>query len=223
VDQKFFKKKLGLSATVKKNDFSNPYIPVAFRSNTVYKGLNVNFRSKHLPIITISYAPVSQLTYIDSLLSENIFYSFNSSVTHMYKLGDKQATTSIVYSRFYNNASDSSFTYYNAKNVYYTQSIAFDYYTLVLGISHSKSQEFELNVFDGFFNFKVRKNGSVGLGFKISDFNKLYSRLGPYGSVKFALGRLGIVSLSYDNGFIPTRNHTFIANTMMNVGFLKQL
>lgn len=222
VVQKFFKRKLSLTASMKTNDFSNPYVPLNYKSNTVFKGLSATFKAKHLPVVSVSYAPISQLTFVDSTLIENMFYSFNTSVIHIYKLGDMPATTSIIYNRFYNDQVDTSFTYYNARNIYLSQSVSFEYFNLSVTLSNSKSPDFELNVFDGYASFKVGKVHLIGFGFKVNDFNREISKIGPYGTFRLNLKNWGFINASYVNGYIPTTNHRFIQNNMMNIGFVKQ-
>ena len=221
-EQKFFRRKLNLTASVRTNDFSNPYIPLNYKSNTIFKTLQATFRTKNFPVISIGYSPMSQLTYVDSLLRENTFNSFNASIFHQYKLGDKKASSSFVYNRFYNNESDTSFSYYNAENFFLTQSVILEFFTLNVSLSRSKSSSFELNVLDGYINFIIGKFSAVGLGVKVNSFDKQLSKSGPYGTMKLNLGRFGVLSASYDNGYLPAANHRFIENNMMNVALVKQ-
>jgi hypothetical protein len=222
-EQQFFKRKLRVSASVKTNDFSNPYIIQNYKSNTVFKSIQANFRAKRFPMITLGYVPISQLTYVDSTLTENRFQSLNAGMTHFYKLGERKATSSFVYNRFYNNVADTSFAYYNAKNIFFSQQVDFSLYTMNVSASHSKSPGFELNVLDAFLNVKVGRFGLVGFGVKVHSFDKLINATGAYGSLEINMGKLGVLSAEYDNGFLPGNNHRFVKNNQMNINFIKQL
>ena len=222
-DQQFFNRKLKISASVKTNDFSNPYIIQNYKSNTVFKSLQATFRAKHLPMITIGYVPISQLTYVDSVLTENRFQSLNAGLTHFYKLGTRSATSSFIYNRFYNTINDSSFAYYNAENIFFNQTVDFALYAMTLSVSHSKSPGFELNVLDAGLNWKAGKFGTVGFGVKVNDFDKLINSTGFYSSIQVNMGKLGVLSGVYDDGFLPGNNHRFIRNRMMNINFIRQL
>jgi hypothetical protein len=222
-DQQFFKRKLRVSASVKTNDFSNPYIVQNYKSNTVFKSIQASFRAKRFPMITLGYVPISQLTYVDSTLTENRFQSLNAGLTHFYKLGERKASSSFVYNRFYNTITDTSFAYYNAKNIFFSQQVDFSLYTMNVSVSHSKSPGFELNVLDALLNVKAGRFGLVGFGVKVHSFDKLINATGAYGSVQINMGKLGVLSAEYDNGFLPGNNHRFVKNNQMNINFIKQL
>ena len=222
-DQQFFKRMLKITASVKSNDFSNPFIVQNYKSNTVFKSLQASFHARHLPIITLGYIPISQLTYVDSLLTENKFQSLNAGLTHFYKIGDRSASSSFIYNRFYNSASDSSFAYYNAENIYFNQTIEFPFYSMLISLSHSKSPGFELNVLDGGLNIKAGRFGNFGFGVKVNDFDKQINESGFYGSLQLYLGKLGILNASYDNGFLPASGHRFIRNEILNINFIRPL
>lgn len=222
VEQKLLRKRLSLTGSVRTNDFSNPYIPLNYKSNTIFKSIQAVFKGKRLPVISLGFSPMSQLTLVDSLLRENTFNSLNANVYHFYKIGDKKATTSLVYNRFYNNESDTSFSYYNAQNIFITQSVSFELYTLSVSVSSSKSPSFELNVLDANINLKLGKQSALSLGVKVNDFNKEVSKSGFYGNIQFNLGKLGLLNASYDYGYLPTIRRQFIQNNIMNASLIKQ-
>lgn len=220
-DQQFFKRKLKIAASLRSNEFNNPYIIQNYSSNTVFKSLQATFRSRKFPVITVGYIPTSQITSVDSQLVENHFYSFNTGVTHTYRIGERNASSVLIYNKFYNNESDTSYLYYNAENIFFNQNILFSLYTMNLSISHSKSTSFELNVLDAGLQFKFCKTGSVGFGVKVNEFDREASETGGYGSFQFSIKRLGFLNIVYDDGFIPASNHRFVRNKMMNLSFTR--
>lgn len=222
-DQSFFKRKLRITAGVRANDFTNPYIAQRYEANTLFKTAQVSFRARKLPTITIGYQPYSQLTYVDSVLTENRFQSLQANLTHAYKIGLRTGSSSFVYNRFYNEAADSSFAYYNAENIFWNQTINFSDFDATLSVSRSRSTGFELNVLDAFLNFKAGKLGTAGLGVRVNNFNKQKTGTGIYGSVQLNLGSLGMLSVMYDDGYLPSANRQFIKNSIMNINFTKQI
>jgi hypothetical protein len=220
-DQQFLKRKLKLAVALRSNEFSNPYIIQNYKSNTIFKSIQATYRAKRMPAVTIGYQPTSQITAIDSQFVENQFYSFNAGLTHSYKIGERRASSVLVYNRFYNNESDTSYLYYNASNIFFNQTILFNLYTMNMSLAHSKSTSFELNILDAGFQFKFSKIGSLGFGVKINDFDRTISETGAYGTIQLNLKKLGVINMVYDNGFIPGSNHRFIKNKMMNLNFTR--
>ena len=220
-DQLLFNRKLKIAASLKSNEFSNPYIVQRYQSNTVYKSIQLTYRQKKMPMISIGYMPASQITSVDSQLVENHFYSFNATLSHSYKIGERKSMTTFMYNRFYNNESDTAFLYYNAQNVFFNQVIYFTLFTMNLSISHSVSPGFELNVFDGGFQFPLSKQSNISFGVKVNDFDRQISATGAYGGFNLILRKIGSLSMQYDGGFIPGSNHRFVKNNMMNLNFLR--
>lgn len=220
-DQLFFKRKLKLAAAIRSNEFSNPYIIQQYKSNTVFKSIQATFRAKKLPVITAGFVPTSQVTSVDNFLVENQFYSFNAGVTHNYNIGERKANSVFIYNRFYNNENDTSYLYYNASNVFFTQTVQFSLYTMNVSVSHSKSTSFELNVLDGGLRFQLIKSINVGFGVKVNDFDRTISATGCYGSLQLNFKKFGVINMNYDNGFIPGNNHRFVRNEMMNFNFTR--
>ncbi len=220
-DQLFFKRKLKLAASIRSNEFTNPYIIQQYKSNTVFKSLQATFRARKLPVLTAGYLPVSQITAIDNQFAENVFYSFNAGLFHTYRLGIAYATSVFSFNKYYNNENDTSYLYYNANNVYFNQSVIFKLFTLNFSVSHSKSNSFELNVLDGGLQFKTSKWIEAGAGIKVNDFDRNISKTGWYGNLRLNINRLGILSLAYDNGFLPGNNHKFVRNEFLNVNFAR--
>lgn len=220
-DQQFFKRKLKLTASLSSNEFSNPYIVQQYKANTIYKSFQASFRAKHFPSIRLGYVPSSQITSINDQLVENHFNSINGSITHNYKIRDCKAASTFIYSKFYNNESDTSFLFYNAENYFFTQSIIFPHHTQNVSVSHSKSPGFELSVLDGGLQFELWKWGQLGFGVKINAFDKKEVKTGGYGSLQFAVRGIGNFNMSYENGFLPSGNHRFIRNEILNMNFTR--
>ncbi len=221
-DQYLLKRKLKIALAIKRNDFSNPYIRQAYTNNTIFKSIQLTFRSKNLPVVSAGYAPMSQVTSVDSQFIENMFYSLNGSLTHSYKIGIRRATTTIIYNRFYNNYQDTGFIYYQAANVFFTQSIAFGNYNMNVAVSHSSNPNFQLTVFDAGVQFNVKRNGTIGLGVKVNEFNGQKPKTGLYGNIQLNFKKLGVFSLQYNDGFIPGNKNQLVKNAIMNAGFTKR-
>ena len=220
-EQSFFKRKLKLSGSIRKNDFSNPYIIQRYSSNTLYKSILAVFRAKKWPAVSIGYIPVSQLTSVDSQLVENNFQSINANLNHSFKLGIRRANLSIVYNKFFNSEADTSLLYYNAVNIITHGSVCFDHFDLEAGGTHSVNTNYQLDILEGGVRIKVLKSLQAYFGFKVNNFNRISSEVGGAASIQFNLKRLGAFNLFYDNSFVPTNNKSFIRNEMLNFSFTR--
>jgi hypothetical protein len=219
IDQNLLKRRLKITGAIRTNDFSNPYILQQYTSNTIFKSLQVTYRAKHFPSISLGYSPVSQLIKLDNQIIDNQFNSLNGLITHTYKLGIAPSSSTFMYSKFYNTTVDTAYAYYNAANIFFTQTVAFTYYTMSVALSHSKSKEYELNILDGGLQCKITKMGTVGLGVKVNNFNKQNTKTSLYGSLQLNLKKWGVLSMVYDNGYIPAANRVFIKNDLFNLVF----
>ncbi len=222
-DQYFLKRKLKVVLSIKKNEFSNPYITQVYSNNTVFKSVQLTYRAKHFPVISAGFAPMSQVTAVDSQLVENIFYSLNISASHNYKIGIRKATSSFSYNKFYNHYKDTSFLYYKAENIFITQSITFSSYLMNASISHSRNSSFSLTVFDAGVLFNIRQTGMLGFGVKVYEFSSQNAETGLYGSFQLNVKKIGVFTMQYNKGFIPGRYRQLVKNEMMTVGLTKQL
>jgi hypothetical protein len=216
-EQTFFKKVLRVTASVKANEFTNPYILQQYRSNTVFKSVQAVFRKKHWPVVSAGYMPLSQLTNVDGIVYENRFNSLNTTLYHHYRVGDMKAATTMVFTKFYNNAADTGFIYFNAANVFINQLMHFSRFTASVNITHSTNKNYELNVLDESIQVPVKRIGSILGGVKINHLNRQRSMVGLYGNIQFSFLRNTVISIVYDDGFIPGINGKLVKNTIGSV------
>lgn len=202
-EQHFFHRQLKLTASLRTNDFSNPYIVQNYKSNTVFKSLGLAFHKRGLPIITAGYMPMSQLTMVGTQLAESRFQTFNAGVSHFYRLGQRQAATNIVYTKFFNSSADSGFIYYNSANLYLGQSIFFRDFTATVALSHSKSTGYQYDVLDGNVEVPLAKFASIGLGAKLHRLNQSMAGVGGFVRGNFALGPRDKLYFQVEKGYLP--------------------
>ena len=222
-EQNFFKRQLKIVASVKTSDFSNPYIIQNYKANTVFKTLSATFHRKNLPTVTIAYMPMTQLTKVDSLLEQSQFHTLNVSISHFYKLGDKRASTNLVYTRFFNGSSDTGFIYYNSTNLYIAQSIFFRDFTSTLGLSHSQNMGYRYNVLEGNVSVPLGKKMSAGLGAKLNNLNETYTGVGGFADASFGFDDRDKLTVHFEKGYLPGSGSApkLVANTLGMVSFIK--
>jgi hypothetical protein len=222
-EQNFFKRQLKLVASLRSNDYSNPYIVQNYKSNTVFKSLSLTFHRKNLPVITVAYMPMTQLTKVDSLLEQSQFHTLNISASHFYKLGEKRASTNIVYTRFFNGSTDSGFIYYNSVNLYLAQSIFFRDFTSTLALSHSQNAGYRYNVLEGNVNIPLGKRASAGAGAKLNNLNEAYTGVGGFVDDNVGIDARDKLSVHLEKGYLPGSGTApkLIPNVLGTVSFMK--
>lgn len=220
-EQGFFKRKLRLAASLRKNEFTNPFLPQDYKSNTVFKSLTATFKMRKWPVITIGYQPMSQLTMLDSQVIENRFQVLNASAYHIYKINNLRTASTVVLNKFYNNTSDSGFVYYNATNVFWAQQFFFKAFTTQVAVSYTSNSGYQLVVMDGGIQLNLTKLGSLGFGTKINVLNDNLIKTGGYLNANIRVYKQDFITLSYDRGYLPGFNKGLIRNEMGTVQFVK--
>ena len=218
-EQNFFQRKLRVTAALRSNEFTNPYIVQSYKSNTIFKSINAVFRTRKWPTVTLGYVPMSQLTAIGDQVIENRFQTLTASVNHFYPIGRLQAATAVMYNRFYNTGSDSGFIYYNAVNYYVTQHFAFAGVGVFVSLSHSRGNQYELNVMEENIRFRLTKRLTVDAGAKVNNLNNTETKLGTYGNASFIVTKKDIVNINYERGFLPGSNQHLLRSDMGSVQY----
>lgn len=216
-EQQLFNNALKITASVKTNDFSNPYLLQRYRSNMVFKTVQLAFRKKRWPAVTIGLMPLTQLTNIDGVIYENQFHSLNASLYHYYKLAGIKGATAVVFTQFKNNAADTGLLYFNAKNVFASQVFYFSRFTASVTVTHSTNKNYELNVLGESIEIPVGKRASVTFGFKINHLNYQKARTGTFGSIRLQLMRKAALSMLFEDGYMPGLNGSLIKNAIGNI------
>jgi hypothetical protein len=222
VDQYVWKRKLRLTASVKTSDFSNPYIIQNYNGNTVFTSLNASFRSKGFPSIMVGYMPMSQLTAMGTQIIENKFQTLTANINHYYKIGSIRASSTGVFTKFYNGGTDTSFVFYNASNILLQQSFFFKDFTGSINFSRSESMRYTLNVVGEQIDFPFSKKGSVGIGIKLNNYNQIENKIGQVFNLNYQLGQMDYISLSLERGYLPGSSGVLVHNDFGNIQFIKR-
>jgi hypothetical protein len=220
-EQNLFKRQLKLSASLRSNEFSNPYIVQNYKSSTVFKSFQATFRKRKWPMVSLGYMPASQLVKLDNQLVESRFQSLNASVNHVYRLGLIRAATTAVFNRFYNTAADTGFVYFNAVNFIISQNFFFNGFTATLNITNTTNSNYRLDVLDGGVQFPFKKRIAAGVGAKVNNMDRQVLRIGYYGNAQVKLFKEDIVYLSYEKGYLPGPLNSLVRNDFLTLSFSK--
>jgi hypothetical protein len=220
-DQNMFKRQLRITGSLRKNEFSNPFLVQDYKSNTVFKSLNATVRVRRWPVVTVGYQPMSQYTKVDEVVIENRFQTFNATLFHLYPVRQLKMATTIMVNKFYNNQADTGFLYYNATNSYFTQTFYFKSFTANAGISYTKNSNYTLQVMEGGIQPNIPNFGTVGFGIRINNLNNTEIRAGGYVSANIRLFKQDLLFLTYEHGYLPGNKHGLVRNEMGTIQFVK--
>ncbi len=223
INQLFFKRRIGITAGLRTNEFSNPVEGVNYKSGVVFKSLQATARFKKLPVISVGYYPVSQLISTgNGQAMESMFYTLTGSANYFYKWKDRAMNTAIVYTNFRNESSDSSFLYNNSTNLMLMHSIFSGSFTYQTNASYADLMKGKLFVLEEQVQWRLNPGVSVGAGCK---YNKSSlddnTRLGYSIQTQYNIKKLGQIQMLFDKSFLPTYNNSLKENYSARLGYLK--
>jgi len=223
ISQPLWRKKLNIDASLRQNDFSNPYVAEQLKTKAVFKSIQATLHIRRYPIVSIGYFPSSQLIKISNdQIIENLFYTLVGTVTHSYKAGDGQMNTSLLYTQFYNKQADSNFIYFNTKNVMLNQSIYFPKVIMQESASVASNHYYNLYVLGSSLDYKLFKWLTVGGGVKLNHQTLFDNTVTGYSlKTRINIKGFGNVELYYDKGYIPGPKKNLVSNEVGRVLYFK--
>lgn len=223
IEQLLFHKQLDVVGSVYTNDFSNPYVNQQYQSTTVFKSIQATWRRRNWPVLSLGYFPSSQLTKLgNGNYVENLFYTMVGNATWSYTLHHLMMNTTLVYTQFYNRASDSGFAYFNTRNLLLSQSVFLQKFTLQANVSAAANQDYDLYTLEGKVSHTIGKNLTIGAGVKYNE-QTVYNiqQWGYSADLGWRIGKLGQIDFSADKGFIPGMNNQLVPNNTGRLTYIK--
>jgi hypothetical protein len=189
----------------------------------VFKSIQATLRLKKWPVLSVGYFPSSQITKIsDSQFQENLFYTFMASASHMYKLDKISMIGMLMYTQFYNKGTDTSFIYFNTKNIMLSQSAFVGNLSFQTQLSAAMNTNYSLYTIDNRVEYKFNSWLSLGGGVK---YNKqtVYDidQWGYSGTATIRVPAIGEFRFMADKGFIPGNNRQLVENNSGRLTYLK--
>jgi hypothetical protein len=214
VEQPFFRKQLLVTGSVQQNNYATFYQPANYESNTVFKSLQVSMRIPHWPVVTLGYQPTSQLVKLnDDRYSEQLFYMLTGTAVHTYKYRGIMMNSMLTYSRFYNRQTDSSFVYFNSRNLLASHTVFLKQFTLDGQASASLTEEYALYGLTGEVSWKPNSWLEIGGALKYNR-QSVYNiqQWGYGGHSRINIPRVGEVALLADKSFMPGAGRRLVSN-----------
>lgn len=222
-EQYLFKRSLNIIASMRKNDFSNPYLASAFQSNTIFKSIQATLRLNKWPVVTVGYYPSTQLIKINNeQYMENLYYIFTGTVSHHYEAMHTRMNTMLSFVQFYNQPSDSGFSYFKSRNLLAYHFIYLGHTSLQFSLSEIKGTDYTLYTGGTGLQFQANKWFSMGGGVKYSNQTSInQQQLGYHLNTTIKIGLLGTVGFRAEKSFIPGINRQLKENKIGRLTFTK--
>ena len=222
-NQSFLKRKIMLDAAIRKNDFVNPLAAPSFSAKTVFKSLQLSLRIPRYPFVSVGYYPSSQLSLSNNnVLTENQYNTLNGLISHSYRLKGLGMNTNSLYTRFYNNSSDSGFIYFNASSWTVNQSIFLTPLILQSSISLTEQKDIYLFSLEQQVSYDFKKKLTLTGGLKWSRMNKKENLFGLTAAMNLYLKQIGTIQFSYDKSYLPGYNSIMIPVDMGRMTFYRE-
>lgn len=221
IDQQMWKRQLRISASLLSNEFSNPYLIQTYKTNSIFKSIQLSFRKRKWPTVRLGYLPVSQFTRLDNQILESRFHTLNANLSHVYSLGTKQTATTVVVSKFYNSMQDSAFVYFNALNFVLSQNFFFKSFNASLSYTETRNPDYLLNVLDGSVQIPVSQKANISIGAKVNNLDKTMLKLGYYGSAQIRFRGQDVFYVSFEKGYLTGTGNQLTSNDFVTVSFSK--
>ena len=209
IDQSLWKKKVTVTAMLRRNDFTNPFTEKTFKTSTVFKSLLVNVRVPKYPTLSVGYYPGTQYYIIDKeTIRENAYYILNGSLAYTYKVRRLAMNSALVYNRYTNKASDSGFISYKGVNYYAAQTFFLKRLQLQGAYSYTKQPELGYYTGEASADYSFKKIFKLGAGLK---YNKVFygnAYIGQRLMVGCDLNALGNFRFQYEKMYLPAVNQS---------------
>lgn len=205
--QNFWKKRLMIDASIRKNDFNSPIAAPSFSTKTIFKSLQASLRIPKYPFVSVGYYPSSQLSLTNNnLLVENQYNTLNAVLNHSYQFRKIGMNTNAMFTKFYNNSSDTGFIYYNASSWTINHSIFLSPFMLQSSASITDQKDLHLFTLEQLLSYQFKNIITLTGSLKWNRLNKEETLIGGSAAMSVLIKRIGTLQFNYDKTFLPAYN-----------------
>lgn len=205
VEQPFLNNKIGVIASLRRNDFTNPISEKTFKTSTVFKSIQVNVRVPRWPSFSAGYYPGSQLYIIDKeRIRENAYYIVNASVMHHYAAGNIRMLSSLLYNRYSGKGTDSGFITYSGSSYMASQTFILSRVQLQAMYMYTDQEQMQYYTLDANGDYSISGSIRIGGGVKYNKVTGGKTYPGGNVHVNVDVKQFGGLQLQYEKVYLPT-------------------
>jgi hypothetical protein len=221
--QVFFKNQLTMTAQIRKSSFDDPLIASTYSSTVLLKSLQLVWRRKKWPVLSLAYMPTSQLMKdATGDVIENVYYALTGTAVYTYSLKKTRMSSSVIYSQFYNRGTDSGFVLYNARSILYTHQIFLGGVNLQTDVQYTAQPSLDYWMWQQGINIRIGKFVTVGGSLK-NDLVRGNSAQYWGGMLQGQINikKLGGIRLQYSKDYIPNGTGSLVPYNWGRANWIK--
>ena len=221
-DQYFYQDKLGVTAMLRRNDFTNPFTLKTYKASTVFKSLLVNVRVPKYPSLSVGYYPGTQLFIVDKeTIKENAYYLLNGSLAYSYSYKKINMNSLLVYNRYFNKATDSGFVLYKGTSYYGMQTFFLRKLQLQAGFAYNSQEGLKYSTTEASGDYAIKQPLKIGIGIKYNKILGGETYLGKRMQLMMDIKKLGRLQFQYEKSYMPTISHSLFPVEIGRVSWYK--
>lgn len=221
--QVFFKNQLTMNAQIRKSSFDDPLIASTYSSTILLKSLQLTYRRRKWPVLSVAYMPTSQLTKDGSgNVIQDVYYALTGTVIYSYAVKKVRMISSVIYSQFFNKGTDSGFVLYNARNILYTHQIYAGRLNVQTDIEYTVQPALVYWMWQQGLNVNIGKWLTVGGSVKndlVPAGNGQYWGGMLLGQINFK--KIGSLRLQYSKDYIPNGGSSLVPYNWGRANWIK--
>lgn len=205
VNQPFWNKKVDITASVRRNDFTNPFSEKTFKTSTIFTSIQATVRMPRWPVLTAGYYPGTQLYLVDKeRIRENAYYILNASVVHNYTAGGIRMLSSLLYNKYASKGTDSGFIAYKGISYMASHSFIFQKLQLQGTYMYTDQEQMQYYTLEANGDYSLTSAVRVGAGIKHNKIAGGQTYLGSRAQLGVEIKKLGGLQFQYEKSYLPT-------------------
>ncbi len=204
VDQDMIKRKVKLTAMIRRNDFTNPYFDRSYSTSAVFKSLVFNIRIPKYPVLNLGYYPVTQYYVINKeTVLENICYVLNGSMLFSYNLSGTAMSNTIMYNKYNTKSTDSGNVICKGFNYLFMHSIQLRNVILTGNYTGNVQPDISYYTIDVSVEASLHNRLRAAIGIKYNQVQSGYAYTGAKCSINADARSFGNFRLQYEKCYWP--------------------
>lgn len=221
-DQSLFRNKIHITGALRQNDFTNPFTDKSFKTTTTFKSLMLSINYPKYPSFSLGYYPGTQLYVVDKeRIRENAYYILTASSVFSYFYKETGMTSSVVYNRYFNQATDSGFVLYKGINWYASQTLMYKKLQIQGGYAYNKQPGLGFYTLEVSGDYAIKSFLKAGAGLKYNKVSSGYNYWGERMQLSVDFKQLGGLQFQYEKSYLPTITQTLYPVEIGRVSWYK--
>ncbi len=153
---------------------------------------------------------------------ENQYNTLNVIANHSYKLAKTAMNTNMVFTKFYNNSSDTGFIYFNAESWNVNHSIFLSPFMLQSSAGLTMQKDLHLVTLEQLLSYQFKNIITLSASLKWNRLNRSETMYGGSAAMSVLVKKIGTFQFNYDKTFLPAYNRVLRPVDIGRMTFYKE-